>query len=142
MKRIYLIISATAILSSSPTRAETATQAVDRVWAYQTSGSRSDDQVLRFNKRVADEQGTAVIAPILARSKGWHNEEVLNFVPLVIELPPQKSVPVLVGYFKHGKPWEKTCANDLLTEIDMGLQQSHRLSEAERKRLFAGWQGL
>jgi hypothetical protein len=64
MRRPLLFTLAAAICSFTPIRAETATQAVDRLWAHQTSGSKPDSEVLRFNKRVADEQGTAVIAPL------------------------------------------------------------------------------
>jgi hypothetical protein len=78
----------------------------------------------------------------MVKSKDWKDEEVLYFVPLVTQIPPEKSVPILVRYYLHGKPWEKTCANDLLTEIDLNSQEQHPMSDTARKRLFAGWDGI
>lgn len=101
-------------------RAETPVAAVDRLWnaAFDEKGQfYSAPGIWKLSKIIAQEQGVAVIPPIMARSKDWKSEEILVFIPVVYLLPPDKTVPILKKFQETGKPWEQQCAKDLLIEI-------------------------
>jgi hypothetical protein len=138
-RKFYLISLAIFIFGLVCADAETPAQATDRIWKSRTEGNPSEAEIFKLGKEIALEQGTAIIAPIMARSKEWKDEEVLYFTAVVIELPVRKAVPFLVWYFQNGKPWEKTCANDLLTEEEEWITEHKEMSDAERTKLFRGW---
>lgn len=124
MKRIYLrfllLVCVALAVGMETTRAETPTEAVDRLWkaAFDTKGAfYSAVGIWTLSKEIAHKQGVDVIAPIMARSKDWKDEEVLVFIPVVYFLPQDKAIPILNQYKKTGKPWEQQCATDLLIEL-------------------------
>jgi hypothetical protein len=120
-------------------KAETPTQATDRYWAARQEGHPNWDKLFTLSREIARDQGTSVIAPIMSRSKYWKDEEVLFFVPLVLQIPYKKSVPILEWYFQNGTSSEKVCANDLLTEIQQWIIDHKEMTDAERKKLFGDW---
>ncbi len=118
--RLLLIGFLALVPAGGLTRAETPTEAVDRLWkaAFDANGVfYSSTGIWILSKSIAHDQGVSVIPPIMVRSKEWKSEEVLIFVPLVYFLPSTKAIPILKQYEKTGKPWEKQCAIDLLYEI-------------------------
>ncbi len=118
--RLFLICCLAMAISMETMRAETPTQAVDRIWnaAFdEKSNFYSAEGIWALSKEIAHEQGVEVIAPILARSQNWKSEEILVFIPVVYFLPQEKAIPVLKQFQLNGKPWEQQCATDLLHEI-------------------------
>jgi hypothetical protein len=121
----YLLLGCLALAISMDTaRAETPTEAVDRVWnTFVNLDSKRQDnfpsEFVKLSKKIANEQGTAVIAPIMLRSKDWKGEECLIFATLVDFLPRDQAIQVLQRYKKDGKLYEKQAAEDFLAEFDM-----------------------
>lgn len=135
--RFLLIGLLALVLEAGIARAETPTEAVDRVWnafanldPHRSSDNNFPQQFWILSRTVAHDQGVAVIAPIMARSKDWKDEEALIFVPLVAFLPKDQAIPILNRYKKEGKPWEQQCADDLLIEIN-----SNDVKEAQKEFL-------
>jgi hypothetical protein len=138
-----LLVCMALAIGVEMTRAETPTEAVDRVWnafAHLDPHRGSDNfppEFWKLSRKVAREQGLKVIAPIMARSKDWKGEEGLIFVMLMVSLPSDQSIPVLEKYRKDGKPWEQQAAIDFLIEIKEGYPEELKaMSEAQRKKFL------
>jgi len=112
----FLIACMALAIGLGTLRAETPTEAVDRIWNtwdfVRGNAKVSQEKIMALNKAIAREQGVAVITPIMARSKDWKSEEALIFVPVVALLPRDKTVSILNDYKKNGKSWEQQAATD------------------------------
>ncbi len=111
------------LLGGVALRAESPTESVDRLWNVWQEHHEEDPKTfnpkyVQFSHDVAEVQGVAIIDPIMKRAKDWKSDEVLVFVAAVAFLPPDSSHPILARYGRLGKPWERKCALDLLTELE------------------------
>jgi hypothetical protein len=111
------------LLGVARSRAESATESVDRLWNVWQEHHNEDPKTfnpkfVQFSRDVAEVQGAAIIDPIMKRAKDWKSDEVLVFVAAVAFLPPDASRPILSRYERLGKPWERRCADDLLSELE------------------------
>jgi hypothetical protein len=121
--------------------AETPTQAVDRIWnawsVHDPKQGNFPPAFWKLSRRIAREQGLAVIPPIMARAKSWEGEEGLIFAMVMVSLPADKTIPVLEKYEKNGKPWEQQAASDFLAEIKYDYpDELESMSQAERKKFL------
>jgi hypothetical protein len=122
--RFLLLMCVVLACGVKPLRAETPTQAVDRVYQtflvlYPKGTENASNELLAVSRKVANVQGVAVITPIMVRAKGWtekdwKNNTVLVFANLIACLPPNKAIPILQQLRKNGGRSEGRCATDLL----------------------------
>lgn len=124
-----------------PLRAETPTQAVDRLWDnfIHLDPKRHENMPRPFwklSRQVAADQGLAVIPAVMARSKDWKSDEAMIFSALMVSLPRDEAVSVLEKYQKAGKACERDAATAFLTQISDYPRQLDEMAPADRKKFL------
>ncbi len=112
---LFLLFCSTAVI-----HAETPDEAIIRLETEWSKGSGSfTKEFWKFSSVLGRKHGTAVIAPIMERSKKWKDEEGLIYVPVLALLPRDETVKILEGYKKGNEEKQKVWVKEFLTEFEM-----------------------
>jgi len=76
------------------------------------------DKFWRESKRLADERGPEIIHAIMVRSRTWHGEEGLIFVPLLALLPRARALKLLKQYEHSKRESDRIWAREIQTEFE------------------------
>jgi hypothetical protein len=118
MQRLLIVTLALLAISTLSTRAATGADQLDRLQKVFASTPQFGEQFWRESKRVADQSGPQIIHALMQRSKRWHEEEGLVFVPLVALLPRKPTLDLLHQYERSPDPASRTWAHEFLIELD------------------------
>jgi hypothetical protein len=108
---------AAALFASPPDQFAQDSAQLDHLEKVFASTPQFGDAFWRESKRVADRVGPHIIHTLMKRSKKWHDEELLVFVPLVALLPREPALKLLRQYDRDQS--HQGLANEFLFELNM-----------------------
>ena len=118
MRRLLFLMLAFLACSSLSALAASGVDRLDHLQKVFASTPQFGEQFWRESKRVADQSGPQIIHAVMQRSKKWHDEEGLVFVPLVALLPRKAALKLLHQYERSSDSASRTWAHEFLIELD------------------------